>query len=195
MSDEIRKVNDDLRYSVVLTEEHFRDCPAEVGEWSEGDRESASWRADLSADEFAEICNDLYLRYNCRCQGTVGGAGFEDHHATPAVVFADDDEGLQAWVTPWTPSAKAAALEAVHAEPVGVLGFARPVDMLWLPLWGDDWELVVQMLEREFDDKRLTVIDAVSSIDIAAERRAAATQEPVSAAPATAGVPSAVKES
>jgi len=170
--------DDELRYSVVLTDESQPECPC-YGDWEPRREQCASWDAELSAEAFAELCEDLGLRAECCNQGTQGPAGFERHHWTPAYSFHSDD--YSAWVTPWTPAVKAAALAAIadqKPEDMPVLG-GPTVSVVWVPLWGDDWPLVEQMLERSFgsENEGWDDIQPIRSIDLDAERKALAALE------------------
>lgn len=170
---------DRLRYSVILHERMEFECPLPGDAWEAFSDDDPSWGAVLSPCEFAGMCKDLSLYASCTTQGSVGAPAFENVHWVPAYCFCDCDEDYKAWVTPWTPRIRTAALAEVgNAEPENfpVFGQSTPLTALWVPLWGDGWPKLETALKAAFSEEKVGnwqgPVEALITFDPAADEKA-----------------------
>ena len=154
---------DELKFAVILTERVYPEPPYVAEEkWQECNQyEGPKWTAVLTAEEFAELCEALCLTPECSTLGSGGPEGFEAEQGVPAYAFHDGNGEYDCWVTPFTERVKAAALEKMG--PVEDVPMVTDIDNTagvrvenirvgWVPLWGEDWPRVEEILDQHFKD-------------------------------------------
>ena len=155
----------ELRFSVIVTISRMIPPPCVSGiedeVWGEEQVGEVKYGAVLSPQQFWEMCEDLGLSADCSTAGALGAPGFAEEHLVPAVSFGGDEGSgsrcVSVYLTPWTENVKREALEVIAGESVeevrtlGAEGFGS-TRMIALPLWGEDWGRIEEILLAWFAD-------------------------------------------